>query len=67
MGSIPAVYEGGVFRPLRKVKLEEHTEVEVITRSKEKVVDKVAGKWDFIESTEDLMKTLRKGWAEWKS
>ena len=65
MKSIPAVYKKGVFKPLKKVKLKEHTEVEVITKSGEKVVDKVAGSWDFVEDSAEYMKTLRKRWTEW--
>ena len=64
MKPIPAVYEGGVFKPLKKVKLKERTEVEIIAKSKKKVVDNVAGKWDFVSSTKEFMEELKKGWTE---
>lgn len=66
MESIPAVYEGGVFKPLKKVKLKEHSEVEVIAKPKKRVVDGVKGKWDFVSSTEKFMREVRKGWLGWE-
>ncbi|RLI95577.1 MAG: antitoxin [Candidatus Altiarchaeales archaeon] len=66
MESIPAIYEGGVFKPLKKVELKEHTEVKIVIKPKKKIVNRVMGRWDFITDTEEFMRILRKGWGKWK-